>query len=426
MSLLLDALKRAEQEKLARQPGTSPTPAPATPPAPPARVASLELQPMGHAAAAGPAHAPARADAASAHAAQNVFQAKTAANSAEPDGERSRVMLWVTVGAVAIVAIAAAGYVWHTVKGLTPQYAGTPRPRPAPTPPPASSAPPPATAAMGSIVPAPGALSGTAAAAPPGLAPAATAPSASPALAAPTAVAPSAAPSVLPSDSLAAAVKPPETAAERLARAAIEAPAIPPLQLERTAQGGRRVPANVALGYEALRKGDSSSARRAYQAALTSDPTSVDALLGLATLAAREGNRVAASEHYRRTLDLDPRNPTALAGMAALSDFSRPEALEAQLRADLDRAPESSALQFALANLYSAQGRWSEAQSAYYEAHRLDPGSPEIAHNLAVSLDRLGQRRLAAGFYRRALENARGRASPVDTAAVTRRLAELE
>jgi len=79
-----------------------------------------------------------------------------------------------------------------------------------------------------------------------------------------------------------------------------------------------------------------------------------------------------------------------------------------------------------LGNLYAAQARWAEAQAAYFEAHRLDPGSAEIAHNLAVSLVHVGQRRLAAGFYRRALEGARGRVPPFDAAAVARRLAELD
>ncbi|HEX5128866.1 MAG TPA: tetratricopeptide repeat protein [Usitatibacter sp.] len=196
--------------------------------------------------------------------------------------------------------------------------------------------------------------------------------------------------------------------------------------MERAPRAGPRIPAEVSSGYEALRKGEWSNARRAYQAAVASDPTSVDAHLGLATIAAREGNRVAAVEQYRRVLDLDPRNDTALAAMAALADFSRPEALEAQLRADIDRVPGSPALHFTLGNLYSTQGRWKEAQAAYYEAHRLDPGSPEIAHNLAVALDRLGQRSLAASFYRRALDGARVRPTALDTAAVARRLAEIE
>ena len=320
-------------------------------------------------------------------------------------------MLWVTVAAVAIVAIAAAGYVWYTVKGLAPQYAGTPRPRTAPTPPAASSAPLPPAVAAGAVPasgsPAPSSEANLAAAA----ATATTAPV--------QARSPSARVEAAPAP-------PPEAPAERLARAAAESPIPPPLQMERAPMAAPRVPAEVSSGYEAMRKGEWANARRAYQAAIASDPTNVDAHLGLATVAAREANRIAAIDHYRRALDLDPRNGTARAGLAALSDFSRPEALEAQLRADIDRVPASAALHLMLGNLYSAQGRWSEAQAAYYEAHRLDPGSPEIAHNLAVSLDRLGQSSLAARFYRRALEGANARSTSLDTAAVARRLAEIE
>jgi len=418
LSLLLDALKRAEQEKLARQPSAQPGAAAAPrPTVVPASTSSakFELQPIGGAPAAGagsgtpPPAATVRPDAAAAHAAQNVFQAKTA----EPEASRSRMMLWITVVAVALVAIAAAAYVWYSVKSLTPQYSGAPRPRPAPapTPPPASSAQvlpgTPAVTAAGSV-PSPGEAGAPAA---PGSPPAASvAPPA--AAAAPTPAAPMAAPA--------------ETPADRLARAASEAAVRPPLQMERSVPAGRRIPAELSTAYQALRNGDGVTARRAYQAALAIDPASVDAHLGLATLAAREGNRTVAVEHYRRALDLDPRNATALAGLAALTDASRPDALEAQLRADIDRAPDSGALHFTLGNLYSAQGRWTEAQSAYFEAHRLDPGSPEVAHNLAVSLDRLGQSRLAVGFYRRALESARARATSIDTAAITRRLSEIE
>jgi Tfp pilus assembly protein PilF len=197
------------------------------------------------------------------------------------------------------------------------------------------------------------------------------------------------------------------------------------VQLDRTPAPARSVPAGVAAGYEALRLGDLAAARRGYDAAIAADPANVDARLGIATIAAREGNRALAFEHYRRALDLDPRNPTALAGIALLADASRPEALEMQLRTEIARAPESAELVFALGNVYATQSRWTEAQAAYYEAHRLDPGSADIAHNLAVSLDRLGQGRLAAGFYRRALESASGRAAQFDAAAVARRLEEL-
>jgi Tfp pilus assembly protein PilF len=403
VSLLLDALKRAEQEKHARQPAgsASSAPTPATPARPiaaaPASAGAFELQPLAPVPGAAH-HAPGPRVDAAAHAAQNVFHAKTADSQAP----RNRTVLWLTFGAVALVAIAAAAYVWYSVKSLTPQYAGAPRPQAAATPAPASGAALPPTAAMGSIVPAPGQVvppqtPAEPPAPPPALVPAAT---------------------VTPTPA-------PESTAERLARAATHAPVPPPLRMDRATQQSRRVPAEVASGYEALRRGDLAAARRGYEAALASDPTSVDAYLGMATLAARSANRAAAADYYRHALDLDPRNTTALAGLAALADFSRPEALEAQLRSELARAPESAALQFTLGNLYAAQARWTEAQAAYFEAHRLDPGSADVAHNLAVSLDQLGQERLAAEFYRRALEAARGRSAQFDQAAVARRLAEL-
>jgi tetratricopeptide (TPR) repeat protein len=186
-----------------------------------------------------------------------------------------------------------------------------------------------------------------------------------------------------------------------------------------------RVPTEVISGYAALRSGNLADARRSYLAAVGSDPANLDAQLGLATVDARSGSRAAAALHYRKALELDPRNGTALAGLAALADTSRPEALESQLRTELARNPQSAALQFTLGNLYAAQARWSEAQAAFFEAHRLDPGNGDIAYNLAVSLDNLGQSRPAAEFYRRALEAARSQAALFDPAPVTRRLAEL-
>jgi Flp pilus assembly protein TadD len=79
-----------------------------------------------------------------------------------------------------------------------------------------------------------------------------------------------------------------------------------------------------------------------------------------------------------------------------------------------------------LGNVYASQALWTQAQAAYYEAHRLDPGNPDILHNLAVSLDRIGQSRLAATMYRRALDASRTQASQINVAAVEKRLAEIE
>src|SRR5262249_4256168 len=100
LSLLLDALKRAEQEKLARQgggrpeSGAAPVPAPAPTSAALPRVAAanLELQPLS--TPPGTSSPAARADA---QAAQNVFQAKEAptakASGAAP--ARKGSFLWI-------------------------------------------------------------------------------------------------------------------------------------------------------------------------------------------------------------------------------------------------------------------------------------------------------------------------------------------
>lgn len=420
MSLLLDALKRAEQEKLARQ-GEAGAAAPAPTLRDPAPTAArpatsaggLELQPMPGAPAANPnatLGTPPRADA---HAAQAVFQAKAANN----DGSKSRGMLFATIGAIAVVAIAAGAYVWYAVSALTPKpssaFAMRPRPITAPVPPPAGSLSANPTAAEAALASAPAMAAidsvnsakstpfaspnpGAASAPPP--APAATAPK----------------------------LRPAEEAAANLLRDAAPSPAPePPLRLDRSPEPQRRVPPEVAAGYDELRQGNLAAARRSYEAALAANPANLDAVLGLATVEARAGSRTSATIYYRRALDVDPRNATALAGLAALADAARPDAVESELRSDLARSPTSGALHFALGNVLAAQRRWSEAQAEYFEAHRLEPGSPEILFNLAVSLDHLGQGRVAAGFYTRALDAARGQYAPFDPAAVRRRLEEL-
>ena len=196
------------------------------------------------------------------------------------------------------------------------------------------------------------------------------------------------------------------------------------MTLARTEKPGR-VSAEVQAGYAALLAGHGTEARRSYLAALAADPANVDALLGIATVEARTGNRAAAVQYYRRVLQQEPRNATAIAALSTLADVARPDALEMQLSADLSQDPGSAALHAALGNVHASQRRWTQAQAAYFEAHRLDPGNADILFNLAVSLDHLGQPRLAAGFYNRALEAARRQGAQFDAQAAARRLAEI-
>jgi tetratricopeptide (TPR) repeat protein len=391
MSLLLDALKRAEQEKHTRnqdRPGISEAPQAAN------SASSLELQPVTPPPASS---SMGRGDAA---VAQTVFSAKAPRQMPE---KSNRGALWAAAGAIGIVVAAAAGYVWYSITLLTPPpIAAKMRPRPpaAPTPAPASSEP--SSASKMEALMQPSALANLQA------------------LPSVASVAPKAAAPAPPAPAISA-----EQAAvmKMLKDAPASAPA-EPVRLARSAETSR-IPAEVSAGYDALRNGDFAAARQRYAAAVVADPANLDAHLGLATVEARSGNRGAAAAHYRRALDLDARNPTAVAGMAALADTARPEAVEAQLRADAARSPRSAALQFALGNVYVSQSRWTEAQAAYFEAHRLEPGNADVLYNLAVSLDHLGQSRLAAEYYDRALEASRGQAAQFDPVPVSRRLKEL-
>lgn len=368
MSLLLDALKRAEQEKSARGDGPG-----------------LALVDDSAAAAeeSGGSSAPSVTDNDARAAAQTVFAAKQGGiGDASPATSRKKVVIaGLVVGAIALIAIGTV-YVWLETSGA-PIAKAPVRPPLTPTPTAAAPSAPPPQAASGS---------------------AAVASKAEPAKTVQTQAAPRA-----PSQRVMAAVKP--------------EPAAGPLMTQES--NAPRVPAKVAEGYEALRSGDLDQAQTLYREALAADPSSVDAHLGLAVVSARAGDRAMAVRHYREALNLHPGNAAAIAGLAALSDFTRADALEAQLRAEVSKYPASAALRLTLGGLYASQSRWNEAQAAYFEAHRLDPENPDLAFNLAVSLDHLGQQRLAAEFYERALASAKDRRAQFDPAQASRRLADL-
>lgn len=403
MSLLLDALKRAEQEKLARLQGegpgeaapAAPPPAHAAAPAPATTASILELQPLARAAAASN-EAQAKRDA---ETAQKVFAAKAATQSSR------RTTLWALAAGILLIVAGGGAYFWYSLNALAPKTTLRAAPLPPVPSPPVAANPAPTFS-------------------PPG---------------APVAAAPATGPGPIPAEAPAAAARvavvpaapvpvSPAAAREQLALSLVQeaARAEPaPVRLAPSSDGPRVSP-RVSAGYEALRNGQLEEARQSYAAALSADPGSTDAALGLATVEARSGNASAAASLYRKALELDPRNPTALAGLASLSDFSRPDTVEMQLRTDLSRDPQSAPLNVALGNLYASQGRWTEAQAAFFEAHRIEPGGPDILYNLAVSLDRMGQTRAAIPYYRRALEAARGRSTPFDPAVVSRRLAEIQ
>ena len=335
MSLLLDALKRAEKAKLAKQAGevkdesisTATLQATTTPQSTATVTAAQQTAtPLATQVALAldeetPPSSPARAaeDQGQRDTAKNVFSAKR-----PQTGQRHKWIL--PAAAFALLAISAGGwYVWYEINRLgspalanrvaTPQSAPMPITQTAPLPIPL---PKPDTAQLPlASAPTPG---GT----PP------------PAVAIRGAIA-------LP-DRL-AIVKPAAPQSDRdgfinsltAPPAANSSPVV--LKLSK-AIDPPRVSTELAGAYEALKSGDYAKAKSFYAAVLQSDALNLDAHLGIATALARAGEAAAAARAYRKALEIDPRNGTALAGLLAVSSSSPSGALEVDLKNTSGEQPQ--------------------------------------------------------------------------------------
>jgi len=200
-------------------------------------------------------------------------------------------------------------------------------------------------------------------------------------------------------------VAPAATPAPRAAARGRATPAAPPedraLSVNR---GGPQIHPQVTAGYAAYQAGDLQKARADYLQVLRDEPANRDALLGLGAVEMRAQRYDQSDAYYQRVLQIDPRDPHAQAGLLALrSQQLDPVQVESRVKSMLAASREANVLYFTLGNQYAQQGRWAEAQQAYFKAFGADPDNPDFAFNLAVSLDQLRQPALALEYYRRAL-----------------------
>lgn len=352
-----------------------------------------------------------------------------------------RLPFYITVGVLTLAAVAVAVYFWMQLR--------PPAPLVNPNPPRTATEKPVATA----VAPAGGqTVQGPVQAQIPGLptAPAETAPAPAPSAAAPPAVAPvtpppsaasvpaaaakpaapgeakpAAPPARVPAGAAPArtAPRPAAPAAAPSDEATTTGPAQAPLTFSRSAP---QINPRVATGYNAYQAGDLASARNEYQQALASEPTNRDALLGLAAVEMRAQRYDVAESLYQRLLRADPRDPHANAGLLALRARQLdPVTSESRVKTLLAQNPDSGVLQFTLGNQLAQQGRWAEAQQAYFKAHTSDPENPDFAFNLAVSLDQLRQPGLALEHYRRAIALADKRVANFSLEAARARVQQL-
>jgi tetratricopeptide (TPR) repeat protein len=181
----------------------------------------------------------------------------------------------------------------------------------------------------------------------------------------------------------------------------------------------------LAEAYQSLNTGNLETSQRLYSQLLRSDPNNVDVLLGLAAIATQQSDSAQASKHYMRVLEVEPRNALAQAGLIGLLGRSDPLAAESRLKQLIAREP-SAYLYFTLGNIYSDQGRWPDAQQAYFQAYHLQPNNPDYAYNLAIGLEHIGQPQLALKYYRGALELATAGRTNFSLAAAQDRISKLE
>ncbi len=207
-----------------------------------------------------------------------------------------------------------------------------------------------------------------------------------------------------------------------------------PVLIEHVREDGAVDP-DLLAAYQAYRNGDLATAWQRYGEVLSKDARNRntpnrDALLGMAAIAQLQAQDATAARYYDQVLALDPRDPVANAGMLALSGKNDAASTESRLKLLLAQqsrsdGTQSTALYFALGNLYAEQARWSDAQQAYFNAYNLEQGNAQIAFNLAISLDHLGQGKLAAQHYRRALQLGLADNAGFNRAQAQRRVNEL-
>ncbi len=190
--------------------------------------------------------------------------------------------------------------------------------------------------------------------------------------------------------------------------------------------GRKQATQTLEKAYDAWLADRLDDARRGYEQVLRGDPRNADALLGLAAIANRQGQLERAQGLFLQVLESDPGNVTAQAALINMRGQSGASQSESRLKTLIARQPDSSALFFALGNLYAGQSRWSDAQQAYFQAYSLEPGNADHVFNVAVSLDHLRQKKLAAQYYQMALSAADTSPSAFDRNAATQRILELQ
>lgn len=181
----------------------------------------------------------------------------------------------------------------------------------------------------------------------------------------------------------------------------------------------------LAQAYVHYQAAEYSKADAIYQQILQRDARQRDALLGRAAIAVRNSQLSDARTWYQYLLQLDPKDSIAKSALVDLTNKELSVADETKLNLLLRDNPEAAHVHFSLGLLYAKQKRLSESQQAFFNAFSLDKKA-DYAFNLAVSLDRLGKINAALLYYKQASELADQSIIHFDEKVVLKRIETLE
>lgn len=354
--------------------------------------------------------------------AKNVFEAKFR----EPN---PKLPFYITMGFLGVFALGTVVYFWYQLRPPAPlvntgakppadeKKADVVQPSPVLAAPAGQISTPSATGIPGMPTqPAP--IGATASAPPP-------APTPSPAAGASSAV-PKQAGGAAPAGAAPASTAPASTAPAVRRAAAREARSQSDTSKLNVTRAAPEVNPKLDAAWLAYNQGNLAVARANYQDILREEPANRDSLLGMAALEVRANRPEHAELYYQKLLEANPRDPHAQAGLFALrAQMTDPVQAESRVKSLLAGDPDAHVLYFTLGNQYAQQSRWPEAQQAYFKAFSADPDNPDFAYNLAVSLDHVRQPKLALEYYRRAISLAQQRSSNFDQALARNRVQEL-
>ena len=142
-------------------------------------------------------------------------------------------------------------------------------------------------------------------------------------------------------------------------------------------------------GWMAYQKQDYESSKHEYKKVLNDEPNNHDALLGVAAVSLQQGDVETAKDIYLKLLERDPRDPHAHAGLANIAQNSGADLSETRLKQLIEFRPD------------------------------------DYAYNLAVSLDQLGKHKEARAYYENSLKLATGKNISFSQDAVKSRLVYL-